>query len=115
MAEEDTTHDIQVDVLPSGKLTSAHLRRADVVSAFHCAFQMIGGIPRLALWADHNPGDFYKLYSRLLPSAASDELNGVTQLEIVHALPPPKYNPAQALELSKPELTTDPVPSPDEE
>jgi hypothetical protein len=59
---------------------------------------MIGGIPRLALWADHNPGDFYKLYSRLLPSAASDELNGVTQLEIVHALPPPKYNPAETVQ-----------------
>lgn len=80
--------------LPQGKLSKHHLRRADVVNAFHTAFQMIGGIPRLALWADANPGEFYKIYGRLLPSQASAELGEDTEITIQHALPPPEYNPA---------------------
>ena len=84
--------------LPSGTLTRTSLRRADVVSAFNTAFQMIGGIPRLAIWADENPTEFYKLYSRLLPSAASDELNLVREIRIVHSLAPPNYDPHRPTE-----------------
>jgi hypothetical protein len=97
MDQDDNSKVIEGEFLPhmpSGRLTAQALRRADVVTAFHTAFQMIGGVPRLALWADHNPTEFYKLYSRLLPSAASNELNGVSELKIVHSLPPPGYNPA---------------------
>lgn len=75
--------------LPQGKLTNNSLRRADVVTAFNLAFQMIGGVPRMALWADQNPGEFYKLYSRLLPSQAAQELDSTSELRIIHALPPP--------------------------
>jgi hypothetical protein len=50
--------------------------RKDVVSAFATAFEMIGGVPRLALWANENPTDFYKLFGKLLPSA--------TQAEVFH-------------------------------
>lgn len=78
-----------IEAFPQGRLTRESLRRADVVSAFHMAFQMIGGVPRLALWADSNPAEFYKLYGRLLPSSASDEMNTVGKIYIVHALPPP--------------------------
>lgn len=49
--------------------------RADVVRAFQSSFDLIGGVPRLALWADANPSDFYKLYSKLLPSATVVDLN----------------------------------------
>jgi hypothetical protein len=49
--------------------------RADVVRAFNSAFEMIGGVPRLALWAHENEGDFFKLYSKLLPSATVVDLN----------------------------------------
>lgn len=76
--------------MPSGILRQTHLRRLDVVNAFSLAFQMIGGVPRLALWADHNPGEFYKLYARLLPSQASNELESAEEVRIVHALPPPR-------------------------
>lgn len=78
-----------IEAFPQGRLTRDSLRRSDVVSAFHLAFQMIGGVPRLALWADANPTEFYKLYGRLLPSAASDEMSAVGKLTIIHALPPP--------------------------
>lgn len=80
--------------LPSGRLSSQALRRSTVVDAFHTAFQMIGGVPRLALWADQNPGEFYRLYSRLLPSQSSAELDHAEALTIHHALPPPRYDPA---------------------
>ena len=48
--------------------------RADVVSAFQSAFELIGGTTRLALWANDNPGEFYKLFGKLLPSATQVEL-----------------------------------------
>jgi hypothetical protein len=50
--------------------------RSDVVSSFASAFEMIGGTPRLALWANENPTEFYRLFGKLLPSA--------TQTEVMH-------------------------------
>jgi hypothetical protein len=35
--------------------------------AFQLAFQGIGGVKRLAEWAEENPGEFFKLYARLIP------------------------------------------------
>jgi hypothetical protein len=52
--------------------------RTDVVNAFTAAFEMMGGVSRLALWAHENPTDFYKLYAKLLPS---------TNMTIVSQLP----------------------------
>jgi hypothetical protein len=93
MDNKDVIEGEVIPHLPTGAVTRSFLRRADVVSAFNTAFQMIGGIPRLALWADENPSEFYKLYARLLPSAASDELNLVKEIRIVHSLAPPAYDP----------------------
>ena len=61
--------------------------RKDVVNAFQNAFELIGGTPRLALWAHQNEGDFFKLYSRLLPSQASSALGEANELVIKHVLP----------------------------
>ena len=61
--------------------------RKDVVNAFQNAFELIGGTPRLALWAHQNEGDFFKLYSRLLPSQASSALGEANELIIKHVLP----------------------------
>lgn len=61
--------------------------RKDVVNAFTNAFELIGGTPRLALWAHANEGDFYKLYSRLLPSQASSALGEANEIVIKHVLP----------------------------
>jgi hypothetical protein len=52
----------------------AKFSRGDVVNAFASAFELIGGTTRLALWANDNPGDFYKLFGKLLPSATQVEL-----------------------------------------
>lgn len=63
--------------------------RAAVVEAFHTAFQQIGGVSRLALWADTHPEEFFKLYARLLPPSSHPDLDsGAAGHRIVHVLPP---------------------------
>ena len=79
---------------PTGRMRksgSASVTRADVIRAFQHSFELIGGVPRLALWADANPGDFYKLYGRLLPASSTNELDGPQELIVKHAIPPPVY------------------------
>ena len=64
--------------------------RKDVVNAFQSAFDLIGGVPRLALWADVNQTDFYKMYSKLIPTGASSALGEVQDLRIaMHIVPGP--------------------------
>lgn len=46
------------------------LKDSKAAKAFQQAFDMIGGVPRLALWADQNPTKFYTLYSKLVPATA---------------------------------------------
>ena len=55
---------------------TAKFSRADVVNAFSSAFELIGGTTRLALWANDNPGEFFKLFGKLLPSSSQVELVG---------------------------------------
>ncbi len=56
--------------------------RRDVVNAFQQAFELIGGVPRLALWAHEHETEFYKLHARLLPSQSSSALGESNQLNI---------------------------------
>lgn len=61
--------------------------RNDVVRAFQRAFLQIGGVQRLALWANANPDKFFPLYAKLMPST-NISFGDNTVLQIVHALPP---------------------------
>lgn len=75
---------------PTGRLKKiSGVTRAQVIEAFHHSFELIGGVPRLALWADANPSDFFKLYGRLLPASSTAELDGPQEVIVRHALPPP--------------------------
>jgi hypothetical protein len=67
--------------------SSDGFNRMDVVNAFQQAFQLIGGVPRMALWANANPDKFYPLYSKLLPSTAIT-IGDNAQVIIQHAIPP---------------------------
>lgn len=49
--------------------------RDTIVEQFNETFQLIGGVPRLALWADENPTQFFGLYAKLLPAAIKAELS----------------------------------------
>jgi hypothetical protein len=49
-------------------------------------FDLIGGVPRLALWADRNPGQFYtKLYARTLVAESTQNVSG--QITIISSIP----------------------------
>ena len=63
------------------------LKRQRVVNAFQDAFELIGGVPRLAHWADSHPTDFFKLYARLLPAEASKKVTHDGGVVIKHVLP----------------------------
>lgn len=62
--------------------------RKNVENAFHTAFELIGGVPRMALWADQNQTEFYKLFSRLLPQQIDAKANVVMQITV----PPSKLD-----------------------
>lgn len=64
------------------------LKRQRVVNAFQDAFDLIGGVPRLAHWADQSPSAFYKLYARLLPTTAQQQLEHSGEIIIKHVIPP---------------------------
>jgi hypothetical protein len=59
-----------------------------VVQAFNDAFEQIGGIYRLSLWADSHPDEFFKLYARLLPPSSHPELDDKKDVKVLHVLPP---------------------------
>jgi hypothetical protein len=62
---------------------SRQVNRKKVEQALHTAFEMIGGVPRLAMWADSNPTEFYKLYARLLPNESNVKHEGSVALKLV--------------------------------
>ena len=105
--EQDMKEGEWIPHLPTGKLRRAHLSRGDVVTAFQTAFEMIGGVPRLALWADHNPEEFFKLYARLLPNSAYAGLDGDREFIVRHILPPTALDRPHANEQDNP--TYDPM------
>ena len=47
---------------------SPNFSRADVVAAITSVFEMIGGVPRFAVWANENEGEYYKIYAKFMPS-----------------------------------------------
>ena len=63
------------------------VKRKQVVNAFQDAFELIGGTPRLAIWANDNPGEFYKLFSKLAPRQIEQESKHEGGVTIRHVLP----------------------------
>jgi hypothetical protein len=50
------------------------------------AFEGLGGVPSLIRWGRMNPGDFYKLWTRLLPIQITGEGGGPVVVENKHDL-----------------------------
>lgn len=82
---------VQVGSNPLAQLNkrTTGFNRQEIVNAFHNAFELIGGMPRLAVWGDNNPGEFYKLYAKLLPSSSQVDLTGEQTIVVKHVLPRP--------------------------
>jgi hypothetical protein len=66
------------------------LRDSKAAKAFQQAFDMIGGVPRLTLWADQNLTKFYGLYSKLMPATA--EINNKHDINITIKYSNPNFN-----------------------
>lgn len=98
-AEEETcapaTEIFELDLAPiqalrDGAVVSrakSDFSRLKVVENVQNAFDLIGGTARLALWADENQKDFYKMYAKLLPSGNSSALGESNKLEITLKVP----------------------------
>ncbi len=65
---------------------SKNLKRDQVVAAFQNAFELVGGVPRLALWADENQTEFYRLYAKLMPKQQDTTISQDEAFVIKHVL-----------------------------
>jgi len=89
-----------------GKHMPKPLRGQKAADAFQSAFDLIGGIPRLALWADKNPTAFFGLYSKLIPSSIQATVSATIKIEA------PWMNPNRlAYQSANPVEIVDVVPS----
>jgi len=61
--------------------------RTYVVEAFQEAFEMIGGVKRLVMWAHTHETEFFRLYAKLLP-ATTVSLGDNGRYEIIHTIGP---------------------------
>lgn len=52
------------------------------------AFEQIGGVRRLTLWADKNTTEFYRLLKATIPQSQLLDIQGKLQMQILPALPP---------------------------
>ena len=62
---------------------SVNKTTASVKQALTEAFERRGGVPALLRWADDQPGEFYKLWGRLVPVEVTGEGGGSLVLRVV--------------------------------
>jgi hypothetical protein len=63
------------------------VKRTQVVDSVLDTFELIGGTSRMALWANENLGDFYRIYSKLAPRQIEKEVSHDGGIQIKHILP----------------------------
>ena len=68
------------------------IKKTQVVDSILDAFQLVGGTSRLALWANDNPGEFFKIYAKLAPRQLEQEIKNDTSVQIIHVLPKGKLD-----------------------
>jgi hypothetical protein len=65
--------------------------------ALEAAFEGMGGVPRLLAWGNDNPGEFYKLWSKLIPTNVKAEINGgITLTPVINLSGRPEPKPIEA-------------------
>jgi hypothetical protein len=72
-------------------VTQAPRRKFDrdkFLSAMDEAFELIGGVPRLAHWADQNPTEFFRLMGKTIPQANLMDIQAKMSMQILPALAP---------------------------
>ena len=68
--------------LSSQPVLPRELRTRNTRLQFQQAFELIGGIPRLAVWANENYDKFISLYSKLIPVQVSGEGGGPIKVQL---------------------------------
>lgn len=71
-----------LNVLAASTRLPGYVRNKNVRDQFQHAFELIGGIPRLAYWAHQNPDKFFALYSKLIPAQISGEGGGPIKVQL---------------------------------
>lgn len=75
---------LEAEAEKNSRLPVPHgIKRSRVVQAFNETFELIGGVPRMAIWANQNPSKFYQLYGRLVPPAVQEHAG---QIKLIHSL-----------------------------
>jgi hypothetical protein len=76
------------EIIPKVEAKMREFSRVNVVNDVQRAFELIGGVDRLTLWANQNPKEFFtQIYTKLLPSTSLNISGDNTKIEIVHAIP----------------------------
>jgi hypothetical protein len=71
-----------LEQLASTAILPAYTKTRNVRLQFQHAFELIGGIPRLAHWAHQHPTQFYQLYSKLIPAQVTGADGGPLRIEL---------------------------------
>jgi hypothetical protein len=86
VSEDMSFQDISKNYLELRARKRGPLKREAIARAYSDAFELIGGVPRLALFGNANPEAFYKLHARLIPSESKQQFDG--RIEIVGFIQP---------------------------
>lgn len=82
-----TFHELAESGKSLTRLPRKPVDRQRVLEALHEAFELVGGVPRLSMWAHENYGDFVKLFAKTAPSAL--QVDGNMNFSMLRpALPP---------------------------
>lgn len=61
----------------TGRLDRPRRTHSRANNAVHDVYDLIGGVPRMAIWADENPGEFYaKIWARTIQTQQQTEHSG---------------------------------------
>lgn len=98
----------QLTLASGGKVRK--VQRREVEEAFLEAFELVGGISRLAMWANNpaNYGDFLKLYSKMIPKEMAEDA-GQTFVYMSNVPPSPLNKPAITTRIDEREVGDGPA------
>lgn len=71
-----------LNALATAPKLPSYCKTRNVREQFQHAFELIGGIPRLAHWAHQNPDKFFNLYSKLIPAQVTGADGGAIKVEL---------------------------------
>jgi hypothetical protein len=85
--------------------------RKEVEQTFLETFELVGGVPRLAVWANNpaNYGEFLKLYAKMIPKEVAEEA-GQTFIYQSNVPPSALNKPALTTKIDEPEVGDDSAP-----